>query len=274
MLRTLLATIALLSLPGTAWGAVVSLRQEGNVVRVLVDSEGESVNAFEGTVRIAGARAGAVTFDDTSVPYWIVRPAPEDLRFAGMVPGGYTGKEARLFSIELDGEPGSRATVSLADVSVLRNDGLGSAATVRAEPLQATLSSSASLQPRDSELPEFVEVVVTRDPAIFDGDWFVAFSARDAGSGVARVQVAEARPGMVGNDLAWRDAVSPYRLSDQARGSVVWLRAVDEAGNEAVTSVPLERSASAAGTVVLALAVALVLIAIAWAIIRMIRRSR
>jgi len=86
----------------------------------------------------------------------------------------------------------------------------------------------------DSTPPKITEAEVGRDPAVFDGRYFLSFSTRDAASGVAEVSVAE------GDEAGgvWHKTVSPYLLEDQKRKSDIKVKARDKAGNEIIYALP------------------------------------
>lgn len=92
----------------------------------------------------------------------------------------------------------------------------------------------------DAGLPESFEVLVTKQPEVYAGDyWYAVFAPQDAVSGIARIEVAETRGS---EDPIWYEAASPYPLRDQSRSSTLRVRAKDLAGNIYEVSVPPEPS--------------------------------
>jgi hypothetical protein len=269
----LVALVGLLA-PSLALGASLRLEQRGNEVRVVVDAQGESLNAFEGSIEVLSADVGEVLLGESIVPLWTVRPSAEKLSFAGIVPGGYDGSRGQLFSFMLQGNPGSQASVRPSGVSMLINDGSGTAAEVSAPPISVTLGQP-SAGPRDVEIPEFSEVVVARDDSLFGGAWFVAFNAQDSQTGVARFEVAEQRPTMRPDleSLTWREATSPHLLEDQSRESTIFVKAIDGAGNEAIASIAPESAASPYGIALLGAALLLAIAIAAALVVRSRRRA-
>lgn len=271
--RKTLAALSLAALlaPDLASAAAIRMEQRGDEVRVLVDAEGQTLNAFEGRIAVTGARVREARLGESVIPLWTVRPSAGDASFAGIVPGGYEGSRGLLFSLILEGPAGTQVTLRPENVGLLLNDGLGTAAAISAEPATFTLSGAGRAGIEDTEIPEFSEVVISRDEALFGGAWFVAFNAQDAESGVARYQVAEDRLGLGRASMQWRDATSPHLLEDQSRESTVHVKAIDGAGNEAIFSLAPESPAAPYGAAALA---AVLLLVVVLAILALLRRGR
>jgi len=79
----------------------------------------------------------------------------------------------------------------------------------------------------DTTPPEHFEALISRDPSLFNNQYFVSFFTTDKGSGVARYEVRE-------GDRDFLRAQSPHLLLDQSLESVIQIKAVDKAGNEIV----------------------------------------
>lgn len=239
--RLLLAPlIATLLLAPAAHAAQLRLVHEAGSrsIAVVLDTEGETLNAVEGVIDLPGGAAG-VGLGSTVVPLWLERPTKASLRFSGIIPGGFSGTSGTLFSFTPNAT--GEVTVTPRDARAYRNDGAGTEAAITAVPLVAQLPAGggATLDSEDTEIPDFAEVRVARDPAIFDGRWFVAFNAQDAGTGVTRYEVAERRGEGTGDvdALTWREVESPALLEDQSRRSTVFVRAFDGAGNARIAHV-------------------------------------
>jgi hypothetical protein len=90
-------------------------------------------------------------------------------------------------------------------------------------------------------VPERFAPVVSRDPGIFGGQYFLAFATTDKGSGLDHYDVLEVPAGTaIGQDVPWQTVASPYLLKDQTLGSDVYVRAVSRAGTVLVAKVPAE----------------------------------
>ncbi len=205
-------------------------------IAVILDTQDDTLNAVEGQV-VMTEPAQLVILGQSVVPFWTERPSAFTLRFSGIVPGGFYGSDGELFRIVPAGA--GKMTISAKDVRAYRNDGAGTAVDVLVRPLSADIPAG-SFAPSDTDLPEFTEIRIARDPAVADDRWFVAFAATDAGTGVARYEIAERRGNDAGDTdgLSWRDAESPEVLSDQSRRSTVFVRVTDGAGNVRIASVP------------------------------------
>lgn len=217
-------------------------------IGVFVNTQGESVNAFEGAVTYSAdtLRFKEVLDGNSIVSLWIERPALSTegaVTFSGIIPGGYNGEQGYLFSLVLETRQAGEAVIATTDDRILLNDGFGAEAALRRSPLTLTVSEEAPLPPFllpfDEDPPEPFTPVVSQDPNIFDGAWFVAFTTADKGSGIDHYEVRESRRlfGLfrIGD---WRGAESPTVLKDQSRRSQVSVKAVDKAGHEQIATLP------------------------------------
>jgi len=81
--------------------------------------------------------------------------------------------------------------------------------------------------------------IVTTDPNIYDGKYFLVFSTTDKGSGINYYDVAEVPAGVVvGEHSPWVTATSPYLLKNQSLSSDIYIRAVNNAGIATIVKVP------------------------------------
>jgi hypothetical protein len=231
------ALIALM--PLSAWAATLYFKQVPGTGRVSVylDTSERVINTLEGTVDVTSGMVTNVGFGGSVVPLWLEQPQRDHLSFSGVIPGGYEGKEGKLFDLEFKG--GTNTNLSISNAKAYINDGEGTAADLVVTPLQVHVTEGiTTLANKDMQAPVFSEVQIARDAALFGGDWFAAFNAHDEQSGISGYEIAE-RAGDSTEDidkLRWRAASSPVRLEDQVRQSTVFIRARDGAGNVAVTS--------------------------------------
>lgn len=210
-------------------------------------SSSERVNAFEGVIRFTPELFQALEVRDGNsfVPVWIERPQikkedPGRVSFSGLIPGGYSGRSAYLFSIIGVPKKEGMLTVSAENLKAYLNDGAGTVAPVQVAPLKLRVVASGSAvpaysPPKDTAPPEeFMPEVVQISTEPFHGEWVLVFSTTDKGSGIDRYELREARPRVLAFLMPWQRVESPYVLKDQSRKSFLYLKAVDKAGNECI----------------------------------------
>ena len=204
------------------------------------------------------------------------------ISFIGGIPGGYSGR--------IPGDPGEsnllvkiifyasgegEAEIKFKQTSrVLLNDGLGTEADLGTQSSYITILAEEPELPEDDwqeELmkdtipPEAFQPQISRDPAIFGGQYFLSFSTTDKQTGIDYYQVKEG----VGD---WQRAASPYLLKDQKLKSVIKVKAVDKAGNERVeiTGEKIKPAKKPSLPTILWIIIALGLVIIVWIFIRAI----
>jgi len=219
-------------------------------VGVLIDTQGEQINAIQGDVVFSpkGYHLDAVRDGNTVISNWIQSPAAVactdtcDIPFSGIVPGGFHGQQY-LFSLILTVQ--SPADVSLGTISIhgekaLLNDGQGTAAKTSVADLSLKITKTGtptSLPPViDTIPPQEFTPIVAQDPNAFDGKWFVTFQTQDKESGIDHYEVRE-RTSAADDSGQWVVATNPYVLKDQSRASFVDVKAIDRAGNERIETV-------------------------------------
>jgi hypothetical protein len=216
----------------------VSLDKEFTVT-VILDSEEGGINALEGVVtldqeifEIVGVHTG-----DSGVNFWIEHPKEEvsqgGIVFSGMTPGGMWGSNIKIFSLILKAKSLGSGFIEFRDVGLFSNDGAGTKAQVFTRGATVLVGPHSESNDFgivvDMEPPEPFPLYLGKDPAIFEGDYFLAFSAQDKGSGVDHYQIKE---GVFGG---YSRAVSPYRLKHQSLSGSVFVKAVDREGNERIS---------------------------------------
>jgi len=86
----------------------------------------------------------------------------------------------------------------------------------------------------DSTPPEDFKPKIGRDPAVFEGKYFLSFATTDKTSGIDHYEVLEQKRTLVRGEKA---AESPYLLKDQSLKSKILVKAVDKAGNERISEI-------------------------------------
>ena len=215
----------------------------------LLNTEGETVNAYEGIVTfpdiltIEEVREGG-----SLISFWLEKPYADGNRilFSGITPGGFSGEKGEIFRVIAAAASEGAGAISFEDVQVLLHDGEGTRSDLQTTDLAFSVDTAIPvtdliLAP-DTTSPEPFTPVLSRDPSIFNNDYFLAFEATDADSGIDRYEVLES--GEPIDDLLegnWPTVVSPYRLEDQSLSGFAYVRAIDRAGNIRVAAVDLEK---------------------------------
>ncbi len=214
------------------------------VVPILLDTEGDSINTLEGTLTYPTdtLRLREIRDGNTTVSLWVERPlevTPGKVRFAGVIPGGYQGTEAEMMTLVFEAQASGRGRFVLNDGMAYRNDGTGQSSPMPLRSAAFDIEESGSgaqvapLTEGDATPPGIFMPVVSSDPSLLDGKWFVAFATQDKESGIDYFEVAE-RQGFrfpLFQKLDWKRATSPVVLSDQSQRSYIYVKAVDRAGN-------------------------------------------
>jgi len=240
-----------------AHAAVITVQPPNslNQVVISIDTQGEDINAVQahasfnpGDFTITGINDGGSIID-----LWIEQPTFSNesgtVDFSGIIPGGVDIASGTIVTLNILPRSGGISTgFAIASATVLLNDGKGTPASVTtmSNPFVLTVLSSTTppfvldTQPPDSFTPE-----IASNPSIFNGEYFLSFSATDQGSGINHYEVLEVST-RGGNAVSsgWQVATSPYLLKDQTLESNIYVRAVDNAGNFRVVEVPAEHPVS------------------------------
>lgn len=253
-------TLALLfMLPNTVSAATISLHATpatvgvGDIVQVsiLLDSAA-ATNAFSGELvySVAALEPISVSDGNSIVNMWITRPVivgtGTPITFTGITPGGFSGDKGVLFSVLFRAKAIGTATVSLRNVEVLRNDGVGGNEPTTTKLLVFSIGAKSLggyTEPVDQTPPESFTASLGSDPQLFIGKAYVAFTTADKGSGVDHYIIAESRlPSFLFKffPLTWIETASPYVLTDQNLTSTIYIKAVDRSGNERLSVYPLQ----------------------------------
>jgi hypothetical protein len=223
---------------------------------LVLNTEGQSVNAVDGTLLIAEELGSDITVSDSGsiVTYWVMRPtydpATRSVKFSGTIPGGFSGQAGILFSVIMPPHQGSAVenAVVVAEANSYLNDGLGTQAKVstkqfalsnlETEPVDPQIAGQLYVDPNkpDNVPPESFSPQLAQDERVFGGAWFINFATTDKQSGISHYEVQETRSGRLdaGN---WQRAESPYQLQDQELHSYIYVVAVDRQGNERMIKV-------------------------------------
>ncbi len=220
------------------------------ILDVLLNSN-EGLNALEGSITInsSAIEVQDINTGNSIISLWIDGPKLENgkIVFAGAVPGGFNGQNGKLFSVRVLFKNPGIATLSFANLKGYQNDGEGTSLSLSGSARTFRISKTGEITKDsldDSVAPEDFLPIIGSDDDIFDGKFFVTFTASDKGSGVSHYEVAEQSGIFMPTDLSWEKAESPYLLADQNMESWIFIRAIDKKGNKRVAYIQPENSKS------------------------------
>ncbi len=218
-------------------------------VEFLLDSP-ENVNAIEGVISypadlldISGINDGSGVFN-----FWITKPVADQGRiiFAAATPGGYAAMRGRIFTMDLAPKKAGSGELAISAAQALLNDGRGTASSVLFKKVTIRIvtepTGKRAEELADSYQPEEFLPEIISDSNILDGQKTVIFSTQDKGSGIAYYEVAEGKGFFAPAPFGWVKTVSPHLLADQDLKSWVFVKAVDNKGNERIEVIsPINR---------------------------------
>ncbi len=220
------------------------------LVAVNIDAQ-NSINALSVALLISPGFTPYDTSDGNSIiNFWLDKPnwdeATRLLTFSGIIPGGFSGKGARLLTVNFRVQPQGdnvRLSFDKEKTEVFLNAPDGVRDSLEFDEITIPISKGKEnlpIQIPDKDPPEDFKPEIARDPNIFDGQWFLVFATQDKGSGIAYYVIHESTRK---EDTAridakkWSEAESPYALKDQNLRSYIYVKAVDRDGNERIAVV-------------------------------------
>jgi|SRR3989344_1874919 len=210
--------VILLLLPASAFAATAVVEVNTGV---------EDINALEGILVLPESmNVREIQTGNSVILIWVEEPHQTGniITFAGITPGGFTGMYP-IFTVSGEFDARDLEWVQFESVNALKNDGSGMSVPVKMSLSPAELKT-------DAEPPEDFTPVITSDPNIFDGKYFLVFATQDKASGIDHYEVREGRWGW------FREAESPYLLKHQQLNRDVYIKAIDNIGNERVSILP------------------------------------
>lgn len=209
-----------------------------SIIKVMIDTDQE-INAVEGTLKfsspkdITSVNTGGSIFD-----LWPRKPSLEGdkISFVGGTTAGVYGKSLRLFTIAVKPISTNPIKIALVNSTAYLNDGKGTKIAVTGDAVQIPVQISGnisneldSLIKSDNTAPEKFEIEIGHDASVYDGKYFISFFATDKDSGINRYEITE------GSRAPVRSG-SPYVLQDQNLSSIIAVKAIDNAGNERIST--------------------------------------
>lgn len=141
-------------------------------VRLSVNSQGQSINAADGTIKFDPSQLSVVsaTRSGSIFNLWVTEPtfsnAAGTVTFSGGLPSGYTGSGGSIMSITFKAKGSGTSKVSVTGASVLANDGQGTnvlsssgsaSFTIQAAAPAPTPTTPTPAKPVEEEEEEVVE---------------------------------------------------------------------------------------------------------------------
>lgn len=231
------------------------LKGEIFLQKVLIDTEGEEINAVEVEIKYPKEelRVENISKGNSILKLWPKEPEAREgiINFVGGTPGGYKGKEGILVLIafRVISKKSADFNVEISDKSkVFLNDGKGTAieknsfgfSKIKVFNNFSEKNEWEEFLKKDKTPPEPFEIKLSHSPYIFNNKYFISFFAIDKESGIDYYEVAEIKIAKKTHKdelikkANWKVAKSPYLIEDQSLKSFILVKAVDKAGNEKI----------------------------------------
>lgn len=215
-------------------------------VNIFIDSEGEDINAVDGKIifPMELLELKKIRDNNSIVNFWVEKPkiiSENEIRFSGIIPGGYFGKKGLILSIIFQSKQKGRGLIKISDIKILLNDGKGTEADVVTSNLPFVISKRVAFsnpyfsEKKDIDMPEAFKPIISSNPTIFAAKYFLVFTTQDKGSGIDYYEVCEGKKKCV-------VAKSPYFLQNQNLDKKIIVKAVDKNGNERIAVLPAQKS--------------------------------
>jgi len=256
-IKILIFILALTFWIGEAYAARIVIESPQNeigltqefLVDVTFDTEGNTFNAIEGQIVFSPEiKVKEIWYGGSVVSAWLNKPKLSDdnkIDLSGIIQGGFTGV-GNLISFSLVGERAGLGVIESQGISAFLHTQKGGKVSI--PNIKTTVSINQNTPILDNEIPEdtnpplpfFVEVVPGED----EGTFFAIFSTRDLESGIDHYEFLESDGGLSNRKLristGWKIVESPALLSSGAQSKFVYIKAVDQAGNEAYSAISPE----------------------------------
>ncbi|MBU2539957.1 hypothetical protein KJ786_02250 [Patescibacteria group bacterium] len=229
---------------------VLATGQETTII-LGINTENQNINAVELNLKFSNDDFLIKNINDGNsiINFWVERPKfsneQGEVSFSGIIAGGYSDKDGGLIKIDLIANREGEKEFSVQNAKVLLNDGQGTEAKLTANSLK--LSVVGAVEPsmdtkpliiKDNDSPESFLPQVAQDPNVFDGKYFLVFTAQDKNSGIDHYEIKEKRVfeilGLKIGVAKWIEVESPYILKDQKLKRYIYVKAIDRAGNERI----------------------------------------
>ena len=217
------------------------------LMKVFIDTEGKEINSLEGTLQVnGGVKISEVNTGGSVFDLWPEKPQilnNQEISFTGGTEGGIYGKDLRLFNFVITPTNIGDITIGLKGINAYLNDGKGTKLAgnndvfkikVIKQNVDKNKDIVSMLSEKDKVPPLSFSIELGHDEFLFDGKYFITFNAVDSISGINKYQVKE-------GDLSYVDSDNTYVLKDQSLKSKIFVKAIDNAGNERVEILNLKQ---------------------------------
>ena len=212
------------------------------ILEIRVDTQDKAINAVQTTLKYNPSALKALDFSKGNSILGLFTQEPlidnelGQIAFSGGSPGGFLG-EGTVAKIIFQAIAPGETNFEFGDSMVLLNDGMGTRANLSFAEWNLMVLASQRTVPLnawqeelegDKNPPTNLEISLIKNSEMFDGKYFLVFSAQDQESGIDHFEIQE-------DGKNWQLAQSPYLLKDQALKNKILVKAVDKAGNETIS---------------------------------------
>lgn len=207
------------------------------LIKILINTDGQEINAIEGIIKINNlATVSSVNTGGSIFNLWPESPkisTNQEINFTGGTEGGIYGKDLRLLNFTVTPSVVGDINISSNNLFVYLNDGNGTKIKVsdldfNVKSVRGELDISDNIE-KDEMPPMDFNIDLGKDDFVYDGKYFITFNAVDETSGLNRYEVKE-------GDTDYVISGNTYVLKDQTLKTKVYVRAIDNAGNQRVES--------------------------------------
>lgn len=196
-----------------------------------------------------------ISTGDSIITLWKNKPESTQhngaLVFEGGLPTpGFIGQNGVIAHISFKIKAIAPFEIRVQNASILLNNGLGTedqteTTTVKLESKRPHegYTPKTPIKREDTEPPTNLMLNIGRDTKLFNNYYFAAFTGQD-NVAIDHFEIAENPSGITPNNSEWYRATSPSKLRTQHGNIIVFLKAVDTSGNETITKIHKNLSAT------------------------------
>ncbi len=210
------------------------------LVNLKISTPDKPINVVDGTILYSrNLEIKEVSAGSSLLALWPKPPVFSNqkgsLSFVGGALGGFQDEDGEVLRIIFLAKSEGRAQIDFLDgFSVFLNDGQGTKINPSLRPFSSSILKRPAgtlakdewqaLLEKDKNSPEPFEIALSRNPSMFNNQYFISFFTADKESGIDHYEIQEGtEPYIIGN--------SPYLLKDQKLRSAIKVKAIDKAGN-------------------------------------------